>query len=334
MTYHNRIQRKDNNFMTKFIHCFKELSRKNESGIFLALILIIVVIGMINPAIFSKDIIINNFRTTSFLFIIGIAMTFVLIAGGLDLSVGSTLALGGVMSGLAVTNGIPALLGVLIGIGVGAAIGLMNGLIIVKINIPPLIATLGMMYVVKGIVMIITQGAPVFPLPESFNRIGQGDLFHIPFVVIIAIILAVIAHVTLNKTRFGRAVYAIGGNEETARLSGINVGFTKIWIYIVAGAASGLSGVLMAARLASAQPNSGSGYELLVVTSVIIGGTSLFGGAGSILGTAIGTMFLTIVTSGMVLLQISVYWQNLVVGVIIILAVALDQFRRKRNGLI
>jgi len=260
-------------------------------------------------------------------------MTFVLIAGGLDLSVGSVIALGGVITAMAVKAGIPIPLSMLLGLLLGAAIGLINGTIIVKCRIPALIVTLGMLYAARGAVLVLTKGAPVYPLPRSFNIIGQGDLFGIPYVVLIASLLGILGHIVLTRTTYGRAVYAVGGNAETARLSGINVNLITLSVYILTGVASTLAGMLMAARLASAQANAGAGWELQVIAAVIIGGTSMFGGSGSILGSLLGAFFMNVVATGMILMRISAYWQDLVIGAIIVLAVGIDQYRRRKTGL-
>jgi ribose/xylose/arabinose/galactoside ABC-type transport system permease subunit len=308
----------------------KRILRIKEMGIFITLLIIVAVFGIANPVFLSFDNIINVLRTTSFILIIGIAMTFVLISGGLDLSVGSIVALGGVISGLAVQAGIPIPVSIILGLVTGMAVGVFNGFTIAVFKIPPLIVTLGMMYVIKGVVLIITKGAPIFPLPEEFNIIGQGELGGIPYVVIIAVILGIIAHIILTQTTVGRGIHAVGGNIETAYLSGIKINRIKMLGYILTGAAAALTGILLSARLASAQANSGTGYELLVIAAVIIGGTSLFGGSGTILGTAIGALFMTVVSNGMVILKVSVYWQNLVIGFIIILAVGIDQLKRRK----
>jgi len=308
----------------------KRILRIKEMGIFITLLIIVAVFGIANPVFLSFDNIINVLRTTSFILIIGIAMTFVLISGGLDLSVGSIVALGGVISGLAVQAGIPIPVSIILGLVTGMAVGVFNGFTIAVFKIPPLIVTLGMMYVIKGAVLIITKGAPIFPLPEEFNIIGQGELGGIPYVVIIAVILGIIAHIILTQTTVGRGIHAVGGNIETAYLSGIKINRIKMLGYILTGAAAALTGILLSARLASAQANSGTGYELLVIAAVIIGGTSLFGGSGTILGTAIGALFMTVVSNGMVILKVSVYWQNLVIGFIIILAVGIDQLKRRK----
>lgn len=307
--------------------------KAQETGLVIPLVLLILLIGFINPAFYSYENIINIFRNTAFTFIVAVAMTFVLIAAGLDLSVGSVIALGGVVTGLALKAGIPVPIAMLLGILLGIGIGLINGTIIIKFGIPPLIVTLGMLYMARGAVLVLTQGAPVYPLPKAFNAIGQGDLAGIPNVILIAAVIGIVAHIILTRTTYGRAVYAVGGNSETARLSGINVNKINLSVYVLTGAASTLTGMLMAGRLASAQANAGAGWELQVIAAVIIGGTSMFGGSGSILGTLLGAFFMNVVATGMILMRISAYWQDLVIGAIIVLAVGIDQYRRRKTGL-
>lgn len=312
---------------------WQRLSEKSELGIAVPLVLLIVIVGIVNPVFFDLDNIFNVLRQSSFTFIIGLAMTFVLVGGGLDLSVGSVLALGGVIAGLALLGGVPIWIAVLLGVLAGVLIGLFNGIVVAVFKIPSLIVTLGMMYFARGVVQVLTRGNPVYPLPEAFNFLGQGFLAGVPVVVIVAAVLGIIAHVVLTQTAYGRSVFALGGNRETARLSGINVQRVTIWIYVICGAASGLTGVLTAARLASALSNAGTGMELQVIAGCIIGGTSMFGGSGSILGTLIGVAFMNIIANGMVLMRISVYYQSMVIGAIIIMAVGIDQYNRKRRGM-
>lgn len=312
----------------------KRILKMREMSMFLCLLIILIIIGIGNPSFFGADNLVNIVRSCSFIFLIGISMTFVLITAELDLSVGSILAMGGIISSMAIKANMPIVISILIGLLYGIAMGFLNGLLVVKAKIPSLIVTLGTMYIGRGLVLIVTQGAPIYPLPDAFNAIGQGESLFIPNVVLIAVVLAILAHITLKYTKFGRSVYAVGGNKETSRLSGINIDFVRISVYLLTGFASALAGILMASRLGSGQPNAGTGYELLVIAAVIIGGTSLFGGAGSILGTAIGALLMSVIQNGMVLLKISAYWHNLVVGVIIILAVGFDQYRRHKIGVL
>jgi len=257
-------------------------------------------------------------------------MTFILISGGLDLSVGSTLALGGMVTGycLSIVN-LPIPLAILLGLSVAAAAGLFNGLVISMLSIPPLIVTLGMMNIARGAVNVMSKGRPYSGFPESFNEIGQGTLIGIPYSVYIALVILVLGHVTLKYTAFGRCVTAIGGNEETARVSGINIKLYKTLNYVLMSVLSGVTGIIMAARLATSQANAGTGWEMTVIASVVIGGTSLFGGSGSVIGTLIGVAIMEVLKVSMTMLRIDPYWQNVAVGAIIILAVGIDVYRRK-----
>jgi ribose/xylose/arabinose/galactoside ABC-type transport system permease subunit len=316
----------------------KRIFGKREVGILIPLIVVFVVSGLVNPLFFGLQNITNILFQSSFVFIIGIITTYVFILGCMDLSVGSVLGLSGVVTGLALVAGLPVWLSIIFGIMAGGAVGLFNGFIIAKFNIPTLIVTLSTMYIARGLCEFLTRGNPVYPLPANFNILGQGKLmfsesFGLPWPVIFALVLGIIGHIILTQTTFGRAVFAIGGNKETARLSGIKVKRTTMIVYTLSGMAAGISGILMASRLGSALSNSGMGWELNVIASVIIGGTSMFGGAGSILGSVIGAVLMTTVTNGMAMLKVSVYLQKVVIGVVILIAVGIDQYNRKRSGM-
>ena len=320
---------------------FRGILRARESGIAIPLILLIIVVSAVNPVFLDIDNLLNIARQISFVFIIGIAMTFVLIGAGLDLSVGSVLALGGVICGLVLRAlmlvmplWIAIVIAIIFGLLIGVLAGLFNGAVVTRFKIPSLIVTLGMMYIARGVVQVLTRGNPVYPFPDEFNNLGQGYLLGVPNVVYVAVVLGILAHVVLTQTAWGRAVFAVGGNTETARLSGINVVKVLTAVYVLCGIASAISGVLTASRLASALANAGTGMELQVIAACIIGGTSMFGGSGSILGTLIGAAFMSIIANGMVLMKISVYYQSVVIGAIIILAVGIDQFRRRRGGML
>lgn len=315
---------------------FKWLNTKKELGIFIALMLIFVISGIANPNFFSVYNITNIVFQASFVYIVAIAMTFVLILAGLDLSVGSVMGLAGVVTGFALLAGIPVWLCILFGILVGGVVGLFNGFMISVAKIPGFIVTLSSQYIARGLCEFFTRGNPVYPLPGNFTVLGQGKIrfgsFGIQWTVIIAIVLAIIGHIVLTQTTFGRSVFAIGGNAETSRHSGLNVRRTTMIVYLMSSMCAALSGILTAARLGSALSNAGLNYEMNSIASVIIGGTSMFGGAGSILGTTIGALLMTTVTNAMAMLDISVYLQKVVIGGIILAAVALDQFSRKKNG--
>ncbi|KAJ55451.1 hypothetical protein ACMU_12195 [Actibacterium mucosum KCTC 23349] len=308
--------------------------KAEELGILLVLIGLVVIVALIKPVFVSQANLINILRAAAFPFIIAIAMTYVFIGGQFDLSVGPIVALGGVASGMMVIHGgVPVPLAVIGTLILGAGIGFTSGFLVAVFAIPALIVTLGMLYAVRGVVLILTKGQPVYPLPPEFTIMGQGTLGPLPYPVVIGIVLAIFAHLVLKHTTYGRNVFAMGGNKETARLAGVRITRLTISVFMLTGMAAALAGMLSAARFSSATSNAGTGMELLVIASVIIGGTSLFGGAGSILGTAIGTLMMTVIKNAMVILRIDVYWQDLVVGIVIIAAVGLDQLRRRRVGL-
>ena len=309
----------------------KRLFRTKESGIILILIVLSVLIQIKNPIFFTYSNIIDVLRNTSYTLVIAVGMTFVLIAKGLDLSVGSVMAFGGLICALAMFNGVPIFLAVLLGLLVGACFGLINAVCIVKLNIPAMIASLGTMYMARGLVLIVTKGSPVFPLPEAFGKFGKGYLLGVPYVVVIALVLAVIGHIVLTNTTYGRMVYAIGGNAETAKFAGINVTLITASCYLISSTLAALAGILTAARMGSGQPSIGDGTEMTVITAVIIGGTSLNGGAGTMLGTVLGALLMNVLSSGMNLVGVSAYWQRFVMGVIIIAAVGFDMYQRNKR---
>lgn len=309
----------------------KSILKAKETGILIILIILSIAIQLNNSIFFSFSNVMDIFRNTSYTLIIAIGMTFVLIAKGLDLSVGSLLALCGLISALFMQRGYPISLSILIGLGLGAIIGCFNAFCVVKLKIPAMIATLGTMYMSRGLVLVATKGQSIFPLPDAFTKFGKGSIIGIPNVVILALILAVAANFILNKTTYGRKVYAIGGNPETAGFAGINVARITGSVYIISGVMAALSGIMTASRMGSGQPSVGDGTEMIVITAVIIGGTSLNGGAGTILGTVLGALLMNVLSSGMNLVGVSAYWQKFVMGLIIIIAVGLDQYQRSKR---
>jgi ribose/xylose/arabinose/galactoside ABC-type transport system permease subunit len=273
---------------------------------------------------------INILRNAVFIAIIGCFTTFVFVSGGLDLSVGSLFVAGGMATAGVLSGGWPVVPAIAVGLAVGMVAGAVNGVLINYANIPPFITTLGMLYAARSLVSFWTGGRPISPLPESFNRIGQAEIWGLPVLIIYAVVVALIAHVLLEYATFGWSVRAIGGNREASRNSGIDVRKLSTVVYTLSGLSAALAGILMTARLGSGQPSIGNGMELQVISAVIIGGTSLFGGIGTIVGTLLGSLVLSVLTTGMILLKIDPVLQNFVVGVIIIVAVGLDQVRRTR----
>lgn len=270
----------------------------------------------------------NIARDGSYIFIIAVAATFVLVGGGLDLSVGSVFALSSVTSAILMINGVPVPLAFALGVAVGAICGLINAVVIVHGRIPALIATLGMLNVARGLTWIITGGNGTQYLPDDFGAIATLRVFDVPLVVFYALIIGVVGHIVLEHTRFGFSVRATGGNRDAARAAGIPITRTTVTLFVLSGVAAGLSGVLMASRLRSGQPSIGQGLELQVITAAIIGGTSLFGGLGSIPGALLGTAMIAVLNNGLVQLAIDPLWQNVVIGIVLVVAVGLDQVRR------
>ncbi len=304
-----------------------------EIGIIMVFIVICAIIAIANPMFFSKVNVVNILRTSSYVVIVGIAVTFVFISGGLDLSVGSMIGLGGLVTAICMNYyEIPIIISILIGLFAGFVFGTFNGVVIVKFKIPAMIVTLGGMYIGRGIINVVTMGKPVYPLPDAFNEIGSGSWLMIPYSVWIAIGMAIIATFVLKHTVYGRYLFCVGGNEETSRLSGINIDAIKISVYVLSSVFAALSGIVMTSRVTSAQVSLGTGWEMTVIAAVIIGGTSMFGGSGTILGTVIGATLMSVISNGIVLMRISAYWQNVVMGSLIILAVGIDFYQRRRSG--
>lgn len=297
----------------------------------LALVLLSVVLSLLSPYFLTTENLLSIGLQTAIIAIIALGMVFVIISGGIDLSVGSIVALSGIITAQFLIAGVPLVLSLIAGIAAGGVVGFINGFIIAKGNLPPFIVTLGMMGVARGLSLVLTDGLPISSLPDSFTFLGNGRLLGIPVPVIILIVATLIATFVLSRTIFGRYVYSIGSNEEAAHLSGINVNINKIMIYAISGLMSGLAGILMAARLVSAQPSAGTGYELDAIAAVVIGGASLVGGVGTVGGTIIGAFIMGVLRNGLNLLDVSPFWQQIAIGIIIVLAVYLDQVRRKKK---
>jgi ribose/xylose/arabinose/galactoside ABC-type transport system permease subunit len=308
----------------------RKVLKMNEAGLLLAVIVFGIVISINNPVFLKQQNLLNVARVSAFTFIVGSGMTICFVGGGLDLSVGSAYGAAGILGALALRSGVSVPLSILIGLGCGLAIGMINGTIITRFGIPSLIVTLGMMYAARGVVMVVSHGDPVYRFPQAFKEIGQGGTLGIPNPILIALAYGLFCHLVLDYTKFGYAVRGVGGNQEAARVSGINVKRIQFWLYVISGFSAGFAGLLMTSRLGSSHPNSGVGLELQIISAVIVGGTSMFGGTGSIFGTLLGSLLLNMINNGIVLMNVNLYWQNIVVGAVIVAAVGVDQFRRKR----
>lgn len=269
---------------------------------------------------------------TSIIAIIAIGQTFVIIAGGIDLSIGSNIAIAGVVAAILMVNGVSVTVSILVTLIVTSLIGALSGTIVVKGQLPPFIVTLGMQSIVRGAALLITGGIPVSGLPDSFQYIGNGKFLGVPVPVYIMFIITIFFSLLLSKTKFGNYAYATGSNLEATKLSGINTDKITILVYIISGFLAGCAGIIMAARIASGQPAAGMGYEGMAVASAVIGGTSLSGGEGLIPGTLIGALVIGVLRNGLNLLNISPFWQEVLIGAVIILAVYTDRIRHRKNN--
>jgi ribose transport system permease protein len=301
---------------------------------FAGLIVISAFFAIASPVFFNYGNITNILFSTVVIGTLALGTTFVIITGGIDLSIGTGMALCAVMSGVLIVNtGLPLLLGVLGAILFGGLIGLVNGFNVAVLRLPPFIATLAMMLVAQGLALVVSNSAPIyFSDHPGYSEISIGTLVpgsRFPNAVIILAVAAVLAGVLLNKTVLGRYTYSIGSNEDATALSGIDVRRWKIIIYTLAGLFTGLAGVLISARLGSAQPATGMGYELQAIAAVVIGGTSLSGGKGSIVGTVIGALIISVLNNGLQILSIPQEWQNVILGCVILVAVYADQARKR-----
>jgi len=281
-------------------------------------------LSILTPDFLTVSNLLNVLQQTSINAVIAIGMTFVILSGGIDLSVGSLVALSGVALAFALQAGAPIPLAILAGLLAGGAAGLVNGLLITRGKLPPFIATLGMMSVARGITLFWTDGRPVSGFDAAFRSLATGKVLMIPAPVLLAAVLYAAAHFLLNRTRFGLYVYAIGGNEEATRLSGVAVRLHKAMVYVLAGLMSAVASVILTARLNSAQPIAGMMYELDAIAATVIGGTSLLGGSGTIGGTLIGALVMGVLRNGLNLLGISSFLQQVVIGLVIIAAVLVD----------
>lgn len=296
-------------------------------GPLLGLLLIIIIISFMSPSFLTATNIFNVLRQVSISALIAFGMTFVILTGGIDLSVGSTLALTGAISAGLLAGGMDPFLAMLIGLLLGAVLGAVNGVIIAKGKVAPFIATLATMTIYRGLTLVYTDGKPVSGLGDSlaFQMFGKGYFLGIPVPVLTMLLAFLVLYFILRKTTFGRRVYAIGGNEEASRLSGINVDRITIAVYSLTGMLAALSALILTSRLNSAQPTAGQSYELDAIAAVVLGGTSLTGGRGWIFGTLVGALIIGVLNNGLNLIGVSSFFQQVVKGVVILIAVLIDR---------
>lgn len=296
----------------------------------IALIILMAVITIINSNFLTANNLLNLLLQVTSNALIAFGMTFVILTGGIDLSVGSILALSSALTAGLLGSGMPVTLAILISLILGCILGMMNGLLISYGKLAPFIVTLATMTIFRGATLVYTNGNPITKgLSDTFlfQFLGQGYIVGIPFPVIIMFIVFIVLYVLLHKTAFGKSVYAIGGNEKAAYISGVKLNKVKIIIYSISGIMASISGLIITSRLSSAQPTAGASYEMDAIAAVVLGGTSLSGGKGRILGTLIGALIIGVLNNGLNIIGVSAFWQQVVKGVVILIAVLIDRFK-------
>lgn len=301
----------------------------SDNGALSALVVLLIALSLMSSDFLSPQNLLNVGVQAAVTAILAFGVTFVIVSGGIDLSVGSVAALSAIVLGWTATEeGLPVWLSVLLAVVTGVACGLVNGLLVTYGKLPPFIATLAMLSVGRGLALVLSEGSPIL-LPAPVAAIGETLGGWLPVPVLVMVVMGGLTALVLVRTFSGRSMYAIGGNEEAARLSGIRVTRQKLVVYALSGAFAAVAGIVLASRLASAQPQAASGYELDAIAAVVIGGASLAGGAGKASGTLIGALILAVLRNGLNLLNVSAFWQQVVIGVVIALAVLLDTLRRR-----
>lgn len=310
----------------------KKFIKTKESAVILMFTILFLVTSVIAPAFLSYAQLINLFRTISLSLLPAMGMVFVMTCASIDLSAGSVLAFSGMISGYAmVTWNWSPVFAILLALGVSVAVGAVNGFLIARWGLTPMIVTLGIQYVVRGLVNVITKGVAISGFSEGFTRIGQGKAGVVPNVILIAAVIFCVCLFIYNFTIFGRSIISTGGNKETTRLAGINVTGYTIAAHVVCSLLAGIAGILMTSRLGSAQASSGMTTDMYAIASAAVGGTSLMGGSGSIVGCLFGVAIMELITIALTLIKVDVYWQRTVVGVIMIAAVFMDIYRRNSS---
>ncbi|MDP2079603.1 MAG: ABC transporter permease [Pseudotabrizicola sp.] len=309
-------------------------------GIFIALAVVCIVLAVISQNFLSTRNILNVLRQTSINGILAIGMTFVILTRGIDLSVGSVVAFAGIVAasfattastGMVAGGPYPTLLAIAVGLAVGMSCGAVSGLIVARFQVPAFVATLGMLSAARGMTLIYSGGRPIPALTEEFRWIGTGSIWGIPVPIFLLLGTFAVAHFVLTQTRFGRHIYAVGGNPHAAKVSGLPVKRIRFTVYVIAGALAGLAGMILSARTGSALPQAGIAYELDAIAAVVIGGTSLAGGVGRVTGTLIGALLIGVMNNGLDLMGVESYYQQVIKGILIVAAVMLDRSKNKQD---
>jgi len=297
---------------------------------FLTLTVLFVGLAIASPHFLTSTNLSSVVRQTAVINIMALGMTLIIISGGIDLSVGAILAMGGLLGCMAMEKGYAIPVGVLVGILTGGFWGFVNGFLTTKLRINPFIVTLGTLGIVRGLTLIISNGLPVHQIPRQFSFLGEGNVLGVPFVLWILMVCALLVHMILEHTKLGRYAFAIGSNPDAAFYAGIPVAFHTTAVYVIGGMLTGLAGMIEASRLMTGQPTAGQGYELQAIAAVVIGGGSLRGGEGSVVGTLVGAFIMGLLSNGSDLLGISPYLQQAIIGAVIILAVSFDELRKRK----
>jgi ribose/xylose/arabinose/galactoside ABC-type transport system permease subunit len=305
----------------------------NELTIVVAFVLISLYLALTTPTFLTTANMLSILLATSLIGIVAVGQTFVIITAGIDLSVGSVVAFSGVMAGLALQADWSVPVAVAVGVGIGVLCGLFNAIAITLLAMNPFIVTLAVLAMARGLAFIVTSGNTIFGFPDAFDGIGGGNWGVMPIAALITLGTFFVAWVVLSKTVFGARIYAVGGNRDAAHLAGIPVGWTLAAAYIISGALAGLGGVVLAGRLDAAQPIAAVGLELNAIAAVVIGGASLFGGKGSMLGTLLGVLIIGLINNGLTLKNVQPFWVQFIQGAVIFGAVLLDSLNQKRRGL-
>lgn len=318
---------------SRFWHDLAQLRHVREINVLIALLIVGALISLYTPYFLTTNNLMGVSRAFSLTAIMSIGMVMVIITGGIDLSVGSAMGLASLVTALCFDAGYSSAISIGAGLGVGVGFGLTNGLLITAIGLPPFIATLGTLSIGRGLMYMITHGVPVTPdTPDNFAVLGQGYVGPVPVPVVIMLTLMVVFALVMRRTRFGRHVYATGGNEQAARLSGVKTGRIKLAVYVLSSTIASLAGIIGFSRYLSAEPASGFGSELDVIAAAAIGGASLAGGVGSVTGAVIGAALVGVIANGVVLLNINTYAQQAITGGVILIAVSLDVLRSRFTG--
>lgn len=304
----------------------------NLAPIIVALLVVSLVLSFMTRAFLTPSNLTNIVTQSAVVGIAAIGATFVIITSGIDLAVGSNVALSGMLGAIAAQTTGNGFVGVIVVLLVAAAVGAVSGASVSWLGLAPFIVTLAVMGMARGLTLQISQGQSVYKLPEALNWLGSSNIFDIKTSALVTVVLFLVAHFVLSRTTFGHRIYAVGGNAEAARLAGINVKGVVFAAYVIAGVTAGIAAIILLGRLDSATPNAATGTELQVIAAVVIGGTSLFGGKGSMLGTLIGVLLIGVINNGLTLLNVSSFWVQFVQGALIFLAVLLDSFNTRRRG--